>query len=158
MLWARSKRVGSFALRLAGISLFVLAGVNEVLAQSEPPLDVPKGGPLPAGNAIPFGGWLFSPSISTSSQYADNLFQNPQNKISAWSFAVSPSLTAEWSNGIHTTTLYGSVESRTYPTENELNGTDRNATVTQKYAPLPDLTFTALGAYAHQTISNSLTS
>ncbi len=157
MLWAESNRVGGLALRIALSALFVFGGVSASLAQSEPPLTVPSGGPPSAIGAIPFESWLFYPSINVFSLYSDNLFQSPQSKISAWGFGLSPSLTAEWSNGIHTTTLYGNVEQRDYPTDNAINATDKKATFTQKYSPLPDFTFTLLGDYTHKTISSSLT-
>jgi hypothetical protein len=157
MLWAKSNRVRSLALRIALGALFAVVGVSASLAQSEPPLNVPPGGPPPQSpSAIPFQSWLFYPSINTFSTYSDNLFQSPQSRISAWGFGISPSLTAEWSNGIHTSTLYGNIERRVYPTENEVNATDEQATVTQKYQPLRDLTFTAQVDYTHKTLSNSL--
>jgi hypothetical protein len=158
MLRAKSNRVGSFALRVAYIALFALGSAAAALAQSEPPLTVPTGGTLPGrGDAIAFESWLFTPVVNAFSLYSDNLFQSPQNKISALGFGLAPSLTAQWTNGIHTTTLYGNFEHRDYPTENEINANDGRATFTQKYEALRDLTFTLTGDYTHQTISNTLT-
>jgi hypothetical protein len=131
---------------------------NVSWAQSEPPLTVPTAGPLGGlGDAIPLGGWLFFPSIRAYTIYSDNLFQSPTAPISAWGLGTSPSLTAQWSNGIHTTTLYGNIDRQVYPTDNAINTFDRQATATQRYSPLPDLTFTALGDYTHKTIQSSLT-
>jgi hypothetical protein len=108
-------------------------------------------------SAIPIGGWLLYPSIRMYSAYSDNLFLSPIAPVKALGIGASPSLTAQWTNGIHTTTIYANFDSEIYPTDNMINSFNREVTVTQKYAPLPDLTFTALGDYTHQTISSSLT-
>ena len=92
------------------------------------------------------------------SAYSDNLFLSPTAPIKALGIGASPSLTAQWTNGIHTTTIYANFDSEIYPTDNTINAFNREATLTQKYTPLPDLTFTVLGDYTHQTISSSLTS
>ena len=118
------------------------------------------GGNVPSScrSAIPIEGWLLYPSIRVYSIYSDNLFLSPTAPIiKALGLGTSPSLTAQWTNGIHTTTIYANFDSEIYPTENTINTFNREATVTQKYAPLPDLTFTVLGDYTHQTISSSLT-
>ena len=147
------ERIGG-ALRVALSALFLLGCINASRAQSEPPLDVPIGGTLGAkpGEAIPLEGWLLYPSIRMYSAYSDNLFNSPQNPISAWgSFGLSPSLSAEWSNGIHTTTLNANVDREVYPTDNEANKLDWNAGFTQKYEALRDLTFRLNGNVAHAT-------
>ena len=118
------------------------------------------GGNVPSScrSAIPIEGWLLYPSIRVYSTYSDNLFLSPTAPIiKALGLGASPSLTAQWTNGIHTTTIYANFDSEIYPTDNTINTFNREATVTQKYAPLPDLTFTVLGDYTHQTISSSLT-
>jgi Putative beta-barrel porin 2 len=109
-------------------------------------------------SGIPIDSWLLYPSLRLYSLYSNNLFQTPTPPIiKALGFGVSPSLTAQWTNGIHTTTVYANIDSQIYPTENEINTFDKQVTFTQKYSPLPDLTFTALGDYTHKTISSSLT-
>ena len=158
MAWARSKRTGPHALRVAVGACLLIGCISSSFAQSEPPLTVPSTGSLPGpANAIPLEGWLLFPSIRTYSLYSDNFFQSPTARISALGFGASPSLTAQWSNGIHTTTLYGNIDRQVYPTDNAINTFDRQATATQTYSPLPDLTFTALGDYTHKTISSGLT-
>ncbi len=107
---------------------------------------------------IPVGGWLLYPSIRLYSAYSDNLFLSPTPPvIKALGLGTSPSLTAQWTNGIHTTTIYANFDTEAYPTDSTINTFNREATFTQKYAPLPDLTFTVLGDYTHQTIQSSLT-
>jgi hypothetical protein len=71
-------------------------------------------------------------------------------------FGMTPSLTAERSNGIHTTTIYGNIDRQVYPTDNEVNTFDTQAGFTQKYEALRDLTFSVNGNYAHATLSSSL--
>ena len=72
-------------------------------------------------------------------------------------FGTTPTLTAQWTNGIHTTTIFANIDTQFYPTDSTINTFDREVTVTQKYAPLPDLTFTAVGDYTHKTFASVLT-
>ena len=136
---------------------FAALGTTSGLAQ-EPPTAVPAGGPPSSIGATPFYGWLLYPTLDLFTQQSNNYFLNPQSKISGWGFGESPSLTAEWSNGIHTTTLYGTFTHIDYPTQNEINTNDGEATFTQRYAPLRDLSFTFLGDYSHHTIAAGLLS
>jgi hypothetical protein len=144
------------------IALFVFAEHTSARAQ-EPPLFIPAGGPpLADPIAVPFNSWLLYPSLNSFTQYSNNYFLTglptpAQPKISGWSFGVSPAITAEWSNGIHTTTVYGTYTHTEYPTQNEAITDDGEATFTQRYAPLRDLNFTFIGDYTHKTINSSLT-
>ena len=70
---------------------------------------------------------------------------------------LTPSLTAIWSNGIHTTTIYGNFQRIEFPTNNHFNQSNGEATFTQQYAPLRDLNFTLAGDYTHQTLQSALT-
>jgi hypothetical protein len=152
------RRTRPYVLRVVLGMFFLVGCIGTSFAQSEPPLTVPATGPLggPA-DAIPLGGWLLYPSLRTYTLYSDNLFQSPTARISAFGLGSSPSLTALWSNGIHTTRLFGNIDRQVYPTDNEINTFDRQATATQTYSPLPDLTFSALGDYTHKTVSGGLT-
>jgi hypothetical protein len=116
------------------------------------------GTPITCRSGIPLGEWLIYPSIRAYSLYSDNLFLTPTSPLSAAGFGATPSVTAQWSNGIHTSTLYASIDAQDYPTENPINSVDSQVTFTQNYSPLPDLNFTVLGDYTHTTITSSLTS
>jgi hypothetical protein len=157
MTRASSHRMRSGAIRLA-LGAFLLVECITASQAQEPPLDVPIGGKLGAkpGDAIPLEGWLLYPSIRMYSAYSNNLFNTPLSPISAWGFGVAPSLSAEWSNGIHTTTLHASVDRETYPTDNPANRLDWNTGFTQKYEALRDLTFRLNGDVAHATVANGL--
>jgi len=155
MLCTKSNGIGSSAAFAIVLAVFAFLGVDAAYAQ-EPPTTIPPGGPPPSTGAIPFNGWLLYPTLDLFSQYSNNYFLSPQSKISGWGFGESPSLTAEWSNGIHTTTLYGDFSHIDYPTQNEINTNDGQATFTQKYAPLRDLSFTFLADYTHKTVAPSL--
>jgi hypothetical protein len=157
MLCAKSNRIGGLAALAVFSAVFVCSWSGVARAQ-EPPLSIPPGGP-PGNdpNAIPFNGWLFYPTISSVAETSNNFFISPTSKISGWQFGVTPSLTAIWSNGIHTTTIYGNVQRIEYPTTNQLNGTNGEGTFTQQYAPLRDLNFTLVGDYLHQTLQSALT-
>jgi hypothetical protein len=63
---------------------------------------------------------------------------------------------AEWTDGIHRTTLYGNYEQRFYPSQSDLNVFNRNAGFTQSYSPLPDLKFSVQGDYTHLTNTSSV--
>src|SRR5438046_980165 len=99
----RSTRLG---VRLFFSALLLVAWIPLCFAQ-EPPLDVPRSR-LPARdpNAIAVEGWLLYPTLRVYSLYSDNLFFSTVRPLSVGGFGVTPSMTAEWSNGIHTTTLY----------------------------------------------------
>ena len=108
-------------------------------------------------SGIPLGEWLIYPSIRIYSIYSDNLFLAPSDPVNAWAFGATPSITANWTNGIHTTTIYAKYDTERYPTDNMIDTSDRQVTFSQKYSPLPDLTFSAVGDYSHADITTSLT-
>ena len=155
MRWGPSDRTLNHALRAAFVALLLIGSFSTGYAQ-EPPLSIPKN-TLPArpGDALALGGWLLYPTVRSYAQYSDNLFQSVLNPISVWAWGVAPALTAEWSNGIHKTTLYGNVDARDYPTDTELNVFDYKAGVIQKYEALRDLVFSAQADYTHQTITSN---
>lgn len=119
----------------------------------EPPLNVSVANRLPAQdpNAIAVGGWLLYPTLRLYSLYSDNLFFTPTSPVSAGALGITPSMVAVWSNGIHTTTLYGNIDRQDYPTDNQVNTLDGRAGITQKYEAMRDLIFTANVNYTHQT-------
>ena len=141
--------------------MFFFAFVSPSFSQ-EPPLDVSSARNLPARdpNAIDVDGWLLYPSLRLYSLYSDNLFLSSLRPLSVPGFGVTPSMTAEWTNGIHTTTLYGNLDRQTFPTENDINTLDGRAGFTQKYEAMRDLIFRVNGDYSHQTwapgLQNSL--
>jgi len=156
MLRTSSIRSRRRALRSGFSALFLIAWIATAFAQ-EPPQDVSRNGlPARSSDAITMGRWLLYPTIRVDSFHSDNLFQSPQNPLSVTGFEMLPSLTAEWSNGIHTTTLYGNIDRKVYPNDSQVNTFDRQAGFTQKYEALRDLTFRAQGDYAHNTNSSSL--
>src|ERR1700736_2967288 len=157
MLYKAPIRSRKFTARSAFSALFLIAWIPLAFAQ-EPPLDVARVGRLPARdpNAIAVDGWLLYPTLRVYSLYSDNLFLSPQSPIAAPGFGVTPSLTAEWTNGIHTTTLYGNIDRQVYPTDNDINTLDGRAGFTQKYEAMRDLIFSVNGNYLHQTWATGL--
>lgn len=157
MLCAKSIPLRRLSVLAVCGSLLVCGGARQTYAQ-EPPTAIPSGGPPPPGpNAIPFDGWLLYPELDTFTQNSNNYFLSPIAKVPGWSFGISPSLTAEWSNGIHTTTLYGDFTHVEYPTNSAVTTNDGKATITEQYAPLRDLNFTFLADYTHHTLNTALT-
>lgn len=143
--------------RLFICALFLILWMPLAFAQ-EPPLNLPSGNRLPAQdpNAISVDGWLLYPTLRLYSLYSDNLFLSPINQLSAGAIGVTPSMAAVWSNGIHTTTLYGNIDRQDYPNANEVNTLDGRAGITQKYEAMRDLIFTANINYAHLTWASGL--
>ena len=156
MLYKGSILSRKLATRFVFSALLLMAWIPLSFAQ-EPPLDVSRNR-LPArdSNAIAIDGWLLYPTLRVYSLYSDNLFLSPQSPLSVPGFGVTPSLTAVWSNGIHTTTLYGNIDRQVYPTDNDVNTLDGRAGFTQKYEAMRDLIFSVNGNYAHQTLASSL--
>ncbi len=161
MLCTRSNRIT----RIVALALFCayFAVGWTIAARAEPPLTIPAGGP-PAydPNAIAFNSWLLYPQVNFLASNSNNYFATPNyfgspQRISGWELGVTPSMTAIWSNGIHTTTLYGNFQYLSYQTNGELNSKNGEATWTQQYAPLRDLNFTFVGDYVHQTLQSGLT-
>jgi Putative beta-barrel porin 2 len=148
--------------RLALSALFLIAWIPLSFAQQgpplEPPLNVAGVGRLPAAdpNAIAVNGWLLYPTLRIYSLYTDNFFLAPVNPLSVGGFGVTPGMTAVWSNGIHTTTLYGNIDQQVYPTDNEVNSLGARAGFTQRYEAMRDLIFSFNGNYAHQTLTTGL--
>lgn len=152
-LKGRFWRFGSRAVRLLLAAIWTLCA--SVAFAQEPPETVPaavlSGKPPPT--AIVAGDWLLYPTVRTFTAYADNWFMSPSSPISALGFGIAPALTAEWSNGIHTTTLYGNAERRVFPTENEINAFDYQAGITQRYEMMRDLIFRFQVDDTHKTVS-----
>lgn len=156
--------------RLALSALFLIALIPPAFSQaiaptgsqssvgSGAPPDISTTSRLPARdpNAIAVDGWLLYPSVRIYSLYTDNFFQSTQNPLSVGGLGVTPSMAAVWSNGIHTTTLYGNIDRQEYPTDNGINTLDGRAGFTQRYEAMRDLIFTVNGNYAHQTLATGL--
>ncbi len=149
-----------FGASFACAVFFLCASVQGCFGQAQPPLDPPSVGRLPAKdpNAITVDGWQLYPTLRTYSLWSDNLFLSPTSPISAGGLGLTPGLTAVWSNGIHTTTLYGNLDRQVYPTQGEINTLDGRAGFTQRYEAMRDLIFTVNGNYNHQTWSAGLQS
>jgi hypothetical protein len=156
MRYKSSIRSRGFVARLAFSALFLFVCIPLSFAQ-EPPLDVPLNR-LPGRDptAISFDGWRLYPTLRLYTLYSDNLFLSPTSRIAVPGIGVTPSVTAEWTNGIHTTTLYGNLDRQAFPTDNDINTLDGRAGFTQKYEAMRDLIFSVNGNYTHQTLASGL--
>ena len=83
--------------------------------------------PASCHSGIPVGSWLVYPSLTTYTIYSDNLFLAPVGRVNAWGIGETPTVTAEWTNGIHTSTIFADVNTQQYPTDNPINSFDRKA-------------------------------
>jgi Putative beta-barrel porin 2 len=144
----------------AGPQLTIISqqgGVQSSIGPGNPPPDISINR-LPARdpNAIAADGWLLYPTLRMYSLYSDNLFLSPPSPISAGGVGATPSLVAVWSNGIHTTTLYGYIDREIFPADNSIDALNGRAGFTQKYESMRDLIFSVNGSYTHQTWATGL--
>jgi hypothetical protein len=138
-----------------GIFIF-FGSISQCIAQAPPPLDVSWSAPAKNPATITIDGWQLYPTVRLYSTYTDNFFFTPQFPLSVGGVGVAPNLTAQWTNGIHTTTLYGNIDREVYPTANELNSFTGKVGFTQRYEALRDLSFTVGADVFHQTLVTSL--
>ena len=113
--------------------------------------------PLRCKSGIPVGEWLLYPSLRAYSLYSNNLFLTSTGPTKVVGFGATPRLSAQWTDGIHTTTISGNIDAQYYPTDTPINVLNSDVNIAQKYSPLPDLTFTAVGDFTHQTLQSGLT-
>lgn len=147
------------AARRLALGALLAAGLASASMAQQPPLEGPVAGQLVSPpDAITIDGWLLYPTLRFSSQYSNNLFQSPTNPLHAGSLGLSPALTAEWTDGIHRTSVYGNANGAYYPGHTELDTSDGQVGLIHSYAPLDDLIFRVQGDFTHQTFSNPLNS
>jgi hypothetical protein len=154
---ARAKLSMNRIIQGAVLALVLLLGCSNVGHAQEPPLAVPGTAPLTKpSDVIALGGWLLYPQVRVFGLRTDNLFQSTINPISTWGYGISPNVSAEYTNGIHTTTVYADMERRWYPQHADIDAFDYHAGVSQRYSPLRDLTFSINEDFAHRTNSSPL--
>jgi hypothetical protein len=124
----------------------------------EPPLQSPQPGALPTrADTLSLDQWLLSPTLGVYSLFDTNVHSSPTLPLSGPGFHFHPALSAEYNTGLYDTQLYGNIDSTVYPTLDYHNNTfNKNAGAIERYSPLPDLTFTMQGDYAHNTNANVL--
>ncbi len=159
MVWlGRRYRIAALFFCLTGICF---GSFDTALAQAtnEPPLSPPVVRQLPDGaGTLSLGEWLLYPTLSFHSFYDSNIYSSPTSPISTAGVNFNPSLLAQYDTGIHTTSLYGNINSNVYPFINYINDTfDRQAGFIEKYEAMRDLIFTLLGDYHHLTDAYAFT-
>jgi len=145
-------------LRAALGPFFLLACITVAAAQQQPP-EMPESNVLTTpADVLSFNGWLLYPEITAYAIGTDNLFQSSTSPVEVGGIGYKPKIVAAWTDGIHTTTLYGNLDQRFYPTQSDLNMFDRNGGFTQQYSPLPDLNIKLQGDYTHVTYTGVVSS
>jgi hypothetical protein len=148
-------RIKCAALHLA-LSLLFFSVSSSVFAQ-EPPLDPPKVITIGKPDGMVFGDWVFSPTMRMYSLFDSNLYLSALNPVSAAGVRFNPDLYWRWTDGIHTSTIYGSLDRKFYPSLPASNNVlDGNTGVIQKYEALRDIIFTAQLDFTHVTNSSPL--
>jgi hypothetical protein len=94
---------------------------------------------------------MFYPQLLAGAVFDSNVFQSPVNPVSAVGLRLAPSLIADLNNGIHRTTVYGSMDGRFYPDASAGNAIDGRAGVIQVYEAMRDLIFRVQANYSRQT-------
>ena len=151
------RRHRSAALVVCAACVCFFASVDVALAQApatnEPPLNPPEVRQLPSGaGTLSLGDWLLYPTLALHSFYDSNIYSSPTSPIATGGFNINPSLLAQYDTGIHTTSLYGNINSNIYPFIDPTNDTfDRQAGFIEKYEAMRDLIFTLQGNYQHST-------
>jgi hypothetical protein len=126
-----------------------------------PPLNPPPpAGALPSGvGSLSLGNWLLTPTLGLNSLYSSNIYSSVTDPLSGPAFGIAPSLLADYNTGFFDTQLYGNINSSIYPTLNPLNNTfNWQGGFSEKYSPLPDLSFNLQGNVAHSTNAFATTS
>jgi hypothetical protein len=155
MVSARLRRLKRHALRVAACAVLLAGFAPHSWAQYLSPSPIGTVNPITAPNreynGLPIGAWMFYPELMVGAVYDSNVFQSPVNPVSAVGVRLAPSLIADLNNGIHRTTLYGSIDGRFYPDASQGNAVDGRAGVIQVYEAMRDLIFRAQGDYSRQT-------
>ena len=155
----RRYRIAALLFSVACICL--LASFDAALAQApaapggtnEPPLEPPVVRQLPTGaETLSLGDWLLYPTLNFHTFYDSNIYSSPTTPISTAGLNFNPTLLATYDTGIHTTSLYGNINSNIYPFIDYINNTfDRQIGFVEKYEAMRDLIFTVQGDYHHLT-------
>jgi Putative beta-barrel porin 2 len=141
------------------LAMLLIVGFATASFAQEPPLEGPRAGQLLAPpDARTPDGWLLYPTVRFTSLYSNNIFQSPTAPIATSALGLSPSVTAEITDGIHKTSLYGNFGTQYYPSHTALDTLDGQTGFIHTYAPVDDLILRVQGNYSHQTFSNPLTS
>ena len=111
----------------AAVGLSVVSAAAPALAQEAPSAAAAaalgiegRGGGATPENGIPLAGWMFYPSLFAGAVFNDNVYATPTDRRAATGVRLRPSFTAELDNGIHKTSVYGTVDAQFYP---GVNGT-----------------------------------
>ena len=124
-----------------------------------PPLEPPVVRQLPDGTGtLSLGDWLLYPTLNFHTFYDTNIYSSATTPISAAGLNFNPTLLATYDTGIHTTSLYGNINSNVYPFIDYINNTfDRQVGFVEKYEAMRDLIFTVQGNYSHSTNASIFT-
>ncbi len=99
---------------------------------------------------VGWGGWIFYPSVILGAVYDDNVFRSETNRVHDWGTRIVPSFTAEFNDGIHRTTAYGTVDARFYSENRQGDAVDAKAGFAHNYEAERDLVFRFSGDYVRQ--------
>jgi hypothetical protein len=112
--------------------------------------------PSAPSKGLALGPWLLYPSMLIGTVYNDNIFMTHTNQTSAWGIEFRPSLIATLDNGIHKTTIYGTLDGQFFTNHSEGNTINANAGIKHLYEAQRDLIFNFGLDYSRYTdITNS---
>lgn len=68
---------------------------------------------------LPVAGWIAYASVLTGVVWDDNVYQSHQFPTSSWGARISPSVSLDYNNGMHKTSIYGTLDARFYSGNND---------------------------------------
>jgi hypothetical protein len=105
---------------------------------------------------IQIAGWSVNASAFTGLVFDDNVFQSHISPVARWGERLAPALELSLNNGIHKTTLYGSLDARLYNGKGDADVIDGNVGANHTWEVQRDFVVTASIDFARRTdISNS---
>jgi opacity protein-like surface antigen len=145
-----------------GLASRVDVRAEDGAAVAQPPvaLDAARG-PDP-DHGMPIEGWMFFPTFFAGGVFNDNIYNTASNRKSAFGLRLLPSFEASNDNGIHQTTVYGTLDAQIYPgafasgsslassPKTSANNIQGRAGFSQIYKPMEDLTFDVIFDYSRQ--------
>ncbi|MGH6856477.1 MAG: outer membrane beta-barrel protein [Methylocella sp.] len=112
---------------------------------------------------MPFEGWMFFPTFFAGGVFNDNIYNTASNRKAAFGLRLVPSFEATNDNGIHQTTVYGTLDAQIYPgavassaslasspPTTSANNIQGRAGFSHIYKPMEDLTFAVIFDYSRQ--------
>ncbi len=116
----------------------------------------PIAAPTREYTGLPVAGWMMYATVLTGAVWDDNVFQTHGSKTSEWAARIRPELEAVYNDGMHNTTITGSVDARFYNDNDDANVVNANVDVSHIWEVQRDFVVKAeAGGWRKTDINNS---